>query len=89
MATDLSNLRNAVHNDVVRKTRYSKLSTKVNSFDTKVPSTSGLISKLKNDLDKQNLKKKIENVDKKIHNTNFSQQNFFKMQTLWRLKIKT
>ena len=89
MATDLSNLRNAVHNDVVTKTRYSKLSTKVNSFDTKVPSTSGLISKLKNDLDKQNLKKKIENVDKKIHNTNFSQQNFFKMQTLWRLKIKT
>ena len=80
MAIDLSNLRNAVHNDVVRKTRYSKLVTKVNAFDTKVPSTSGLISKLKNDLDKQNLEKKIENLDKKIHNTNFSQQNFFKMQ---------
>ena len=31
--------------DVVKKTVYIKLVTKVNSIDTKIPSTSGLVTK--------------------------------------------
>ena len=42
---------------------------KVNAIDTKIPSTSGLVTKTQYDSDKQGLEKKIEDVDKKIPNT--------------------
>ena len=53
---DLSKLSNAVDNDVVKKTLYDELVTKVNSI--KASCTSGLVSKTRYCYDKNNLKKK-------------------------------
>ena len=44
---------------------------KVNAIYTKIPSTSGLLTKTYYDSDKKGLEKKIEDVDKKISNTNW------------------
>ena len=49
---DLSKLSNAVKNDVVKKTVYDKLVSKVNNIDT-----SGFVLKTKYDADKTELKK--------------------------------
>ena len=46
-----------------------KLLTKFNAIDTKIPITSGLVTKAQEDSGKKSLEKKIENVDRKIHNT--------------------
>ena len=61
---DLAKLSNAVKNDVVKKTEYNKLVTKVDNIDSK-----GFISKTKHDTDKSDLEKKISDVDKKIPDT--------------------
>ena len=45
---------------------FDKLVTKASAIDTKVPSTSGLIFKKQYDSNKQNLEKKIEDIDKEI-----------------------
>ena len=42
---------------------------KINASDTKLPSTSELVAKTQYNSDKQNLEKKIEDVDKNVHNT--------------------
>ena len=42
---DLIKLSKIVHNGVVKKTVYDDLVIKVNAKDTKIPSTSGLITK--------------------------------------------
>ena len=57
---DLAKFGNVVKNDVVKKTEYNKLVTKVNDIDT-----TGFEKKIK-DLD---LEKKISYVEKKIPNT--------------------
>ena len=44
--TDLSKLSNVVNNEIVKKTEYDKLVTKVNNIDT-----GGFILKTKNDAD--------------------------------------
>ena len=51
---DLSKLSNVVKNEVVKKTVYDKLVTKVNNIDT-----SGFLLKTKYDADKLKLEKKI------------------------------
>ena len=43
----------------------NQLVTKVNAIDTKIPSTSGLVTKTEYDWDKQDLERKIEDVDRK------------------------
>ena len=58
---DLAKLSNVVKNDVVKKTEYSKLGTKVDNFDT-----TKFISKTKYENDGAELEKKISDVDKKI-----------------------
>ena len=50
-----SKLSNLVDNDVVKKTVYYKLVTKVNAIDAKIPSTSWLVTKTQYDSDKQDL----------------------------------
>ena len=55
--TDLSKLSNVVKNDVVKKTVYNKLVTKVNNIDT-----IDLVLKTKYDTDKLELENKIPNV---------------------------
>ena len=65
----MSKLINAVDNDVVKETIYDKLVTKVNAIDTEISSTGGLVFKAQYDSGKQNLEKKIEDVNQKIPNT--------------------
>ena len=65
----MSKLINAVDNDVVKETIYDKLVTKVNAIDTEISSTGGLVFKTQYDSGKQNLDKKIEDVNQKIPNT--------------------
>ena len=60
---DLSKLRNVVDNDVIKKTMYNQLSTKVNAIDTKITGTSELITKPQYDSDQQSLEKKTEQKD--------------------------
>ena len=56
--------------DVVKKTVYNQLVSKANAIDTKIPSTSELVTKTQYDSDKQDLEKRIEGVDKEVINTN-------------------
>ena len=56
-------------NDVIKKTVYNQLVTKVNAIDTKIPSTSGLFTETQYNSNKQSLEKKIEDVDKKVSNS--------------------
>ena len=57
-------LSNLVKNDVVKKTEYDKLVTKVDNTDT-----TGFVLKTTCDTDKSDLEKKISDVDKKIPDT--------------------
>ena len=57
-------LSNLVKNDVVKKTEYDKLVTKVDNTDT-----TGFVLKTTCDTDKSDLEKKIRDVDKKIPDT--------------------
>ena len=47
----------------------NQLVTNVNAIDTKIPSTSGLLTKTQYDWDKQDLERKIEDVGKKMPDT--------------------
>ena len=62
---DLSKLSDVAKNDVVKKTVYSKLVTKVNKIDT-----SGFVSKTECKTKKSDLKEKIIYADKKVSDTN-------------------
>ena len=62
---DLAKLSNVVKNDVVKKTEYEKLVTKVGNIDT-----AGFALKTKHDTDKSNPEKKISDAEKKIPDTN-------------------
>ena len=61
---DLPKLSNVVKNDVVKKTEYNKLVTKVDNIDT-----TGFVLKAKYDADKSDLEKRISDVDKEIPDT--------------------
>ena len=61
---DLDKLSTVVKNDVVKKTEYNKLVTKVDNIDT-----TGFVLKTKYDTDKSGLEKRISDVDKKILDT--------------------
>ena len=60
---DLAKLSNVVKNDVVKKTEYYKLVSKVNDIDT-----TGFVLKTKYNTDKSDLEKKIGDADKKNSN---------------------
>ena len=60
---DLAKLSNVVKNDVVKKTEYNNLVTKVDNIDT-----SGFVLKITYDTDKLDLEKKIRDAEKKIPN---------------------
>ena len=63
---NLSRLSNVINNDVVRKIVYYELVTKTKAIDTKISSTSRLVTKTRFDLHKQGFDKNIEDVDRKI-----------------------
>ena len=58
-----------VTDDDVKKNMYDQLVIKINDIDTKIPSTTRLVKEIQYDSDKQNLQKKIKDVNKKVHNT--------------------
>ena len=60
---DLSMLSNVVDN-VVKKSVYNQFVTKLNTTNTKIPSTSELVTKTQYESDKKGLQKRIEDVDK-------------------------
>ena len=68
---DLSKPINVVDNDVIKKPVYDRLVIKVNAIDNKIPSTSGLVTKILYDSNKQDLEKKNQDVDQKIPNTSW------------------
>ena len=54
---------------MLSKRLYDKCFIKSNGIDPKIPSTSGLVTKIQFDWNNQSLKKKIEDVHKKIPST--------------------
>ena len=60
----LTKLSNVVKNDVVKKTEYDKLVSKVDNIDT-----TGFVLKTTYDTDKSDLEKKISDAAKKIPDT--------------------
>ena len=64
---DLSNLSNVVKNEVVKKTVYDKLATKVNNIDT-----SRFLLKTKHDSDKLELEKKIPDVRNLVNKSDYN-----------------
>ena len=50
---------------LLKKTRFNKLKTKVNNLEKKIPDANRLIHITQYNTDKQNLEKKIGDVDKK------------------------
>ena len=55
-----------VDNEVIKNTKFNTLKTKVNNLENKVPDGTTLIHINQYNTDKQNLEKKIGDVDKKI-----------------------
>ena len=62
---DLAKQSNVVKHDVVKKTVYDKLVTKVDNIDT-----TGSVLKTEYDIDKSDLANEINDTEKKIHDTN-------------------
>ena len=65
--TDLSKLSDVVKNDVVKKTDYNKLVTKVDNIDT-----SGFVLKTKYDTDKSELENKIPDTSGLVKKTDYN-----------------
>ena len=66
VSVDLKKLSDVVANEVVKNTKFNTLKTKVNSFEKEVPDATTLIHINQYNTDKQNLEKKIEDIDKKL-----------------------
>ena len=62
---DLKKLSDVIDNEVVKNTKFNTLKTKVNNSEKKIPDAATLIHINQCNTDKQNLEKKIEDVDKK------------------------
>ena len=60
---DVSKLSNVVKNDVVKKTEYNKLVTKVDNIDT-----TNFVKKNKDEKDESDFEDKVSKIDKKIPN---------------------
>ena len=58
---DLSKLNDVVKNDVIKRTVYDKLVTKLNNIDT-----TGFVLKNRYDTDQSNFEKKIPNISKLV-----------------------
>ena len=85
---DLIKISNAVNNNVLKKTVYDKLVINVDAIDTKIPTTSGLVTKTRYDSDKQSLEKNIEDAGKKIPYTSGLIKKTDCTEKLQRLKIR-
>ena len=61
---NLKKISDVVANEVVKNTKFNILKTEVNSLEKKIPDETTLIHKIQYNTDKQNLEKKIGDVDK-------------------------
>ena len=61
----LKKMSDVVDNDVLKNTKFNLLKTKVNSLEKKISDATTLIHVNQYNTDKQNLEKKLGNVDKK------------------------
>ena len=57
---DLNKLSALVSKEVVKKTKFNKLNTKINNLELKIPGTTRLIPINQYNTDTQNLEKKLE-----------------------------
>ena len=81
---DLKKISDAVDNEVVKNTKFNILKTKVNNLNNKVPDATTLIHINQYDTDKQNLKKKTLDVDKRyIRYRWFSDYNCFEYKFIY------
>ena len=62
---DLKKLNDVVDNKVIENAKFNTLKTTVNSLERKIPDATTLIQLNRYNTDKQNLEKKIGDVDKK------------------------
>ena len=62
----LKNLSDIVNDEVVKNIKFNTLKTKLDNIDKKIPDATTLIHISQYDTGKQNLEKKIKDVDKKI-----------------------
>ena len=62
---DLEKLSDVVDNEVVKNIKFNTLKAKVNSLEKKIPGVTTLTHTNQYNTDKQNLEKKIGDVDKK------------------------
>ena len=60
---DFKKLSDVVNNEVVKNTKFNTLKTKVKNLETKIPDATTLIHINQYNTDKQNLEKKIGDVD--------------------------
>ena len=63
---DLKNLSDIVNDEVVKNIKFNTLKTKLDNIDKKIPDATTLIHISQYGTGKQNLEKKIKDVDKKI-----------------------
>ena len=68
VTSDLSKLSNVADNDLSKKTVHDKLVINANAVDTKILSTTRLVTKTQYHSEKHGIRKKIANVNKKIPN---------------------
>ena len=61
----MKKLSDAVDNEVVKNTKFNTLKTKVSSLEKKIPDATTLVYINQYNTDKQNLEKKIGDIDKK------------------------
>ena len=87
-SADLSKLSTVVGNDVAKNNLQNQLVTKFSFIDAKIPFTRGLVNKTKHTLDKQGFEKKMEDVDKEIHNLADCSKRLTTRQKLPRRKTK-
>ena len=62
---DLKELRDVVSKEVVKKSKFNKLNSKVNKLENNIPDATILIPINQLNTDKQSLKKAVGNIDKK------------------------
>ena len=65
VSKDLKKLNYVVDREIVKTTVYNTLNTKVNNLEKKIPDSSTFIQTNQYNIDKQNLEKKIGNIEKK------------------------
>ena len=65
ISLDLQKLSDAVDNEVIKNTKFNTLKTKGNNLEKKIPDATTLIHINQNNTDKQNLEKKIRDLDNK------------------------